>query len=242
MTALRFVGITKRYGVRTILDDVSLCAESAGIVALAGVNGSGKSTLYRIAAGFVREEAGRVFMDRASETLDLSALAPTERVRSGLRYVPQDRRVVCDLSTVETLRLAANDCDDIFDVVAELRLGALFQKRPSQMTAAERGLLLLTIVRAARPAFVIVDEPFAGLDRLQRWHCIAILRHLSESGMGVAHRPRWPDSARCRNHRSHHRAWPHRLLRRREVRSLIAGSKAALFPCAWLGRWRATSR
>ncbi|MFZ0033251.1 MAG: ATP-binding cassette domain-containing protein [Candidatus Cybelea sp.] len=185
MTSLRFVGITKRYGVRTILDDVSLCVGSAGIVALAGVNGSGKSTLYRIAAGFVRQDAGRVFMDRASGTLDLSALAPTERVRSGLRYVPQDRRVVCDLSTVENLRLAANACDDVFEVVAELRLGALFKKQPNQMTAAERGFLLLTIVRAARPAFVIVDEPFAGLDRLQRWHCIAILRHLSESGMGV---------------------------------------------------------
>ncbi|MGA9943547.1 MAG: ATP-binding cassette domain-containing protein [Candidatus Cybelea sp.] len=185
MTALRFVGITKRYGVRTILDDVSLCVGSAGIVALAGVNGSGKSTLYRIAAGFVRQDAGRVFMDRASGTLDLSALAPTERVLSGLRYVPQDRRVVCDLSTVENLRLAANACDDVFEVVAELRLGALFKKQPNQMTAAERGFLLLTIVRAARPAFVIVDEPFAGLDRLQRWHCIAILRHLSESGMGI---------------------------------------------------------
>ena len=185
MTTLRFDGITKRYGVRTVVDDVSLCVGSAGIVALAGVNGSGKSTLYRIAAGFVRQEAGRVFMERASGTLDLSALAPTERVCSGLRYVPQDRRVLCDLSTVENLRLAANDCDDVFEVVAELRLGALLQKQPNQMTAAERGLLLLTIVRAARPAFVIVDEPFAGLDRLQRWHCIAILRHLSESGMGV---------------------------------------------------------
>ena len=185
MTTLRFDGITKRYGVRTVVDDVSLCVGSAGIVALAGVNGSGKSTLYRIAAGFVRHEAGRVFIERASGTLDLSALAPTERVRRGLRYVPQDRRVLGDLSTVENLRLAANDCDDVFEVVAELRLGGLLQKRPNQMTAAERGLLLLTIVCAARPAFVIVDEPFAGLDRLQRWHCIAILRHLSESGMGV---------------------------------------------------------
>lgn len=185
MTTLRFDGITKRYGARTILDDVSLCVGSAGIVALAGVNGSGKTTLYRIAAGFVRPDAGRVLMERASGTVDLSALAPTERVRSGLRYVPQDRRVICDLSTAQNLRLAANDCDDVFEVVAELRLGGLLQKRPNRMTAGERGLLLLTIVRAARPAFVIVDEPFAGLDRLQRWHCIAILRCLSESGMGV---------------------------------------------------------
>jgi lipopolysaccharide export system ATP-binding protein len=185
MTTLRFEGITKRYGVRTILDDVSLRAGSDGIVALAGVNGSGKSTLYRIAAGFVRPEAGRVFMERASETLDLSALAPTERVWSGLRYVPQERRVVRDLSTVENLRLAANGGNDVYEIIAELRLGALLQKHPRQMTPAERGLLLLTIVRAARPAFVIVDEPFAGLDRLQRRHCIAILRYLNESGMGV---------------------------------------------------------
>ncbi len=185
MTTLRFDGVTKRYGVRTVLDDVSLCVGSAGIVALAGVNGSGKSTLYRIAAGFVRPEAGRVFMERASETLDLSALAPTERVRRGLRYVPQDRRALSRLSTVANLRLAANNCADVFEVVAELRLGALLQKQPNRMTAAERGLLLLTIVRAARAAFVIVDEPFAGLDRLQREHCKAILRYLSESGMGV---------------------------------------------------------
>ncbi|MGB8908931.1 MAG: ATP-binding cassette domain-containing protein [Candidatus Cybelea sp.] len=185
MTVLRFDGITKRYGVRTILDDVTLCVESAGIVALAGVNGSGKSTLYRTAAGFVRQEAGRVLMERSSGTLDLSALAPTERVRSGLRYVPQNRRVLCNLSTVQNLRLAANDCDDVFEVTAKLRLGALLQKHPNRMTAAERGFLLLAIVRAARPAFVMVDEPFAGLDRSQRWHCIAILRHLSESGMGV---------------------------------------------------------
>ncbi|MFY9719603.1 MAG: ATP-binding cassette domain-containing protein [Candidatus Cybelea sp.] len=185
MAALRFDGITKRYGARTVVDDVSLCVASADIVALAGVNGSGKTTLYRIAAGFVRQDAGDVLMERASGTLDLSALAPTERVRSGLRYVPQDRRVLRDLSTVENLRLAAKDCDDVFEVIAELRLGVLLQKRPNRMTAAERGFLLLTIARAARPAFVIVDEPFAGLDRSQRAHCIAILRYLSESGMGV---------------------------------------------------------
>lgn len=185
MTVLRFDGITKCYGVRTILNDVTLCVESAGIVALAGVNGSGKSTLYRIAAGFVRQEAGRVLMERSSGTLDLSALAPMERVRSGLRYVPQNRRVLCNLSTVQNLRLAANDCDDVFEVIAKLRLGALLQKHPNRMTAAERGFLLLAIVCAARPAFVMIDEPFAGLDRSQRWHCIAVLRHLSESGMGV---------------------------------------------------------
>jgi lipopolysaccharide export system ATP-binding protein len=185
MAALRFDGITKRYGVRTILNDLSLCVKSGGIVALAGVNGSGKSTLYRIAAGFVRPEAGRVLMERASETLDLSALGPADRVRSGLRYVPQDRRVLCNLSIVANLRLAAHECDNVFEVIAELRLGALFKKRPNQMSAAERGFLLLAIVRAARPAFVIVDEPFAGLDRSQRQHCKAILRYLSESGMGV---------------------------------------------------------
>jgi lipopolysaccharide export system ATP-binding protein len=149
------------------------------------VNGSGKTTLYRIAAGFVRQQAGRVLMERASGTLDLSAVAPAERVRSGLRYVPQDRRVLRGLSTVENLRLAANDCDDVFEVVAQLRLGGLLQKQPNRMTAPERGLLLLAIVRAARPAFVMIDEPFAGLDRLQRAHCKAILRHLSESGIGV---------------------------------------------------------
>ncbi|MFY9631588.1 MAG: ATP-binding cassette domain-containing protein [Candidatus Cybelea sp.] len=185
MAALRFDGITKRYGVRTILDDVSLCVGSAGIVALAGVNGSGKSTLYRIASGFVRHEAGHVLMERASGTLDLSRLSPSERVRCGLRYVPQDRRVLCSLSTVENVRLAANDCDDVFEVVARLRLGVLLSKPPSRMTAAERCLLLLTIVRAARPAFVMVDEPFAGLDRSERQHCIAILRHLNECGVGV---------------------------------------------------------
>src|ERR1700722_5221556 len=70
MTALRFDGITKRYGVRTVLDDVSLRVGSRGIVALAGVNGSGKSTLYRIAAGFVRQEAGRVLLERAAEKID----------------------------------------------------------------------------------------------------------------------------------------------------------------------------
>jgi lipopolysaccharide export system ATP-binding protein len=185
MTALRFEGITKHYGVRTILDDVSLCVGSAGIGALAGVNGSGKSTLYRIASGFVRHEAGRVLMERASGTLDLSPLSPSERVGCGLRYVPQDRRVLCSLSTVENVRLAANDCDDVFEVVARLRLGVLLSKPPNRMTAAERCLLLLTIVRAARPAFVMVDEPFAGLDRSQRQHCIAILRHLNECGVGV---------------------------------------------------------
>ncbi len=105
------------------------------------------------------------------------------------------------------------------------------------MTAAERGLLLLAIVRAARPAFVIVDEPFAGLDRLQRWHCIAILRYLSESGMGVLltdHDGRALLDVATTVHIIE--AGPHRLFRRREGCSLIVGSKAALFPSAWLAR------
>jgi ABC-type branched-subunit amino acid transport system ATPase component len=119
MTTLRFDGITKRYGVRTILDDVSLCIGSASIVALAGVNGSGKTTLYRIAAGFVRQQAGRVFMESASGILDLSALDPVERVRNGLRYVTHDRRLLRDFSTVENVRLAANDCDNVYEIIAE---------------------------------------------------------------------------------------------------------------------------
>lgn len=172
---LRFDDVSKSYGVRAVVDHVSMSVARRTVTALVGVNGSGKSTLFRIAAGFVRPTGGRVDVPRGSR-------------RVALRYLSQERRILCRFSTLDNLKTAHYpylSTQDICDQIAALRLGYLLGERPHTMSPASLTLMLLASAFMADPAFFLADEPFTGLDRFAAAHALAILRAMRERGTGV---------------------------------------------------------
>ena len=187
-SSLRFGDVVKTYGDRSVLNHVALSVESGAITALSGVNGSGKSTLFRIAAGFVRATSGTVTIDGfESGRLSITEFAPSQRVRMGLAYISQERRLLRGLSTLGNFQAAssAHSTGEILDALGELRLLALLDKNPRQMEAADVVRLLLAKAYLARPRFLIVDEPFAGLSSAEVDQCVAIMQRMRERGTGV---------------------------------------------------------
>jgi lipopolysaccharide export system ATP-binding protein len=191
---LAFQNVVKTYGKRTVVDGVTLSVEAGSVVALAGVNGSGKTTLFRVAAGFVRPDAGWVEMTGAGGPGVMArSFVASQRAGAGLCYVSQDRLMFRGLSTLDNLRIAKAassgathvDAQTIFACLAELRLMRLLDVAPSRMEAAESVLLHLAKAYFCGARFLIVDEPFAGLDRPAIDHCIAIIDRMRDRGTGI---------------------------------------------------------
>lgn len=186
--SLLFDDVGKTYGARTVVDGVTLLVQAGSIAALVGINGSGKSTLFRIAAGFVRASRGSVaIVDPIAGRTALEHEPPSRRTDAGLEYLSQDRLAFSRLSTLDNLRIAApaRTTDAIVADLRELRLTHLIEKRPGTMNAADLVLLLLAKACIVRPRFFLVDEPFAGLDRVGAVHCMAVLRKMRERGTGI---------------------------------------------------------
>lgn len=173
--ALRFTDVSKTYGSRTVVDHLTLSVPPSAITALVGVNGSGKSTLFRIAAGFVRPTSGRIDMPHFS-------------ARVALRYLNQNPRCLYGLSTLDNLKTALYpylSTEAICDLLATLRLTYLLGEKPAAMPKVSVTLLHLAAAFMAEPAFLIADEPFAGLDRAAAAHVSSVLRAMAERGIGV---------------------------------------------------------
>lgn len=157
---------------------------------MVGVNGSGKSTLFRIAAGFVTPTSGSVAIcSDAGASQEITGLPPVARVRRGLAYIAQDRRLLSRLSTLDNLKISATtvrrSVDDICEDLAQLKLTFILGKRPTEMKPGEIVLLLLACAYVRRPRFLIADEPFAGLDGKRAIHCGSILLRMKTEGVGI---------------------------------------------------------
>jgi lipopolysaccharide export system ATP-binding protein len=192
MMSLR--GIVKAYGERVVVDNVSLSFAPSSTSAIAGVNGSGKSTLFRIVAGLVRADAGSVEISEEGETATrLSDLPASKRVQCGLNYIPQEHRVLVGATTLDNLLIALSTVDPkarnarsfCAGLLEELELGYLLSERPRDMSAQDRAFLLLAKAFIQRSRYLIVDEPFAGMDGKQTARCIEILRKMQKMGMAI---------------------------------------------------------
>jgi lipopolysaccharide export system ATP-binding protein len=191
---LLFSRIDKRYGDRAVVNDVTLCVPPGTSVALAGVNGSGKSTLFRIAAGFVEPTGGAVEISGIdAPAVPLLGLQPARRVGLGIHYISQERRLLHGLSTLDNLRVAKTSttgtsripASDIIECLRELDLMRLVGVRPRDMRPGDVVRMLLAKAWFLGARFLLADEPFAGLERAEIDHCIAIIRRMCERGTGV---------------------------------------------------------
>ncbi len=181
--------LLKRYGPRTVVNGVSLQVERGETVGLLGPNGAGKTTTFYMIVGLVRPDGGEVFLDE----VPLTALPVHERARRGIGYLAQDPSVFRGLTVEENILmvLEANGASGakrrevLEQLVQEFGLTTVRAQRGATLSGGERRRVEIARVLAMNPAYVLLDEPFTGVDPRSVAELQDVVRYLKRRGLGV---------------------------------------------------------
>lgn len=189
MARLRTHELTKSYSGRTVVRGVSLDVASGEVVGLLGPNGAGKTTTFYLVVGLTAPDSGRVTLDGE----DLTTVPMYVRARKGIGYLPQEPSIFRGL-TVEQNLLAILETLDlngsarrarVGELLAELSLTPLAKARAHTLSGGERRRVEITRALVLSPLFILLDEPFAGIDPIAVADIQAIIFHLKARGIGV---------------------------------------------------------
>ena len=189
MSQLSAAHLRKRYKSRTVVHDVSLEVASGEVVGLLGPNGAGKTTCFYMIVGLVPGDGGTIALDDE----DLSRLAIHQRARRGLSYLPQEASIFRKLTVAENVRaileLGEDDPDTIANrldaLLEDLTISHLADAPAVSLSGGERRRCEIARALATRPRFILLDEPFAGVDPIAVLDIQRIIGFLKERGIGV---------------------------------------------------------
>ena len=187
--ALKATDLRKIYGRREVVKGVSLNAKGGEVVGLLGPNGAGKTTTFSMVAGFVPPTSGSVTLNDIS----LTEQPAYKRARKGLVYLPQESSVFRKLtveqnirSIAETLGLNKKEEDEVVEKrLDELRLTKLAKQKAYTLSGGERRRLEITRALVLEPKFLMLDEPFSGVDPISVSEVMEIIRQLRDAGIGI---------------------------------------------------------
>lgn len=188
-------GLQKRYGMRQVVRDVSLQVKSGEVVGLLGPNGAGKTTSFYMIVGLVPSDAGKIDVDGT----DISHLPIHQRARLGLSYLPQEASVFRKLSVEDNVRavlelqhdaagkaLSKKEIEQRLNtLLEELQIDGLRESPARALSGGERRRVEIARALATNPRFVLLDEPFAGVDPIAVIEIQRIVRFLKERDIGV---------------------------------------------------------
>ena len=189
MSQLSAAHLRKRYKSRTVVHDVSLEVASGEVVGLLGPNGAGKTTCFYMIVGLVPGDGGAITLDAE----DLSRLAIHQRARLGLSYLPQEASIFRKLTVAENVRaileLQETDPDAIANrldaLLEDLSISHLADAPAVSLSGGERRRCEIARALATRPRFILLDEPFAGVDPIAVLDIQRIIGFLKQRGIGV---------------------------------------------------------
>ena len=181
--------VRKTYNGRCIVDDVSLSLAGREVVGLLGPNGAGKTTTFYISIGMIHADSGRILLDDD----DITGTPMHLRARRGIGYLPQEASVFKKLTVeenikivLESLNFSVAEQDRRTDMILEeMGIRHLARQRASHLSGGERRRLEISRVLAIDPAFILLDEPFAGIDPLAIVDIRNIIGQLTERKIGV---------------------------------------------------------
>ena len=185
--------LVKRYGPRTVVRGVSAEVERGEVVGLLGPNGAGKTTTFYMVVGLVRPDGGVVTLERGGTPLDITHAPMHERARAGIGYLAQENSIFRKLSVGDNLRLIW-EMNGIAPSERERRLPALLGEfglenfidaRGDSLSGGERRRVEIARAIATEPAFLLLDEPFTGIDPIAVADIQAMIRQLRDRGLGV---------------------------------------------------------
>jgi lipopolysaccharide export system ATP-binding protein len=189
MATLRTRDLTKSYGGRTVVRGVNLEIASGEVVGLLGPNGAGKTTTFSMVVGLTAPDSGRVLLDGADVTDDPMYI----RARKGIGYLPQEASIFRGLTVEQNIlaileTVAGNGADRrarLRDLLAELSLTPLAKSPAYTLSGGERRRVEITRALVMSPQFMLLDEPFAGIDPIAVTDIQQIIFHLKGRGIGV---------------------------------------------------------
>lgn len=189
MSTLRAENLKKSYKSRTVVKDVSFSVGSNEVVGLLGPNGAGKTTCFYMIVGLVPLCGGEIYMDDRN----LSKLPIHERARLGLSYLPQEasifRRLSVEkniLAVLELQNLGSNEIQQrLENLLHDLHISHLRENMGISLSGGERRRVEIARALASQPSFVLLDEPFAGVDPIAIIDIQKIIRFLKDQGIGV---------------------------------------------------------
>jgi len=187
---LKAVNLAKSYKSRAVVQDVSLTVKTGQIVGLLGPNGAGKTTTFYMVVGLVQSDKGRIFIDEDDLTLDPMHL----RARKGIGYLPQEASIFRKLSVRDNIMAVLQTRSEMNSNEREEQLEHLLEEfhithiRDSQgmaLSGGERRRVEIARALAANPKFILLDEPFAGVDPISVIDIKKIILQLKSRGLGV---------------------------------------------------------
>lgn len=186
---LSTTGLVKIYRRRRVVDEVSIEVNAGEVIGLLGPNGAGKTTTFYIITGFIRPEAGQVFLDGA----DITTRPMYRRARLGIGYLPQEasvfrRMTVADniLSILETQDISrAQRKERLGELLADLNIEHVANQYGYQLSGGERRRVEISRALVSDPLFMLLDEPFAGIDPIAVEDIQAIIERLRIKGLGI---------------------------------------------------------
>ena len=182
--------ISKKYGKRHVVEDVSLLVSTGEIVGLLGPNGAGKTTSFYCIVGLVRMDAGKITIDG----VDLTSSPMHVRARHGLGYLPQEASVFRRLTTFQNIltmvelqrkRRHTEQVERVNELIDEFHLDRVRNVLGERLSGGERRRLEIARSLATEPKFILLDEPFAGVDPISVSDIKENVRHLSAKNIGV---------------------------------------------------------
>nr|WP_320011032.1 LPS export ABC transporter ATP-binding protein [uncultured Desulfobulbus sp.] len=182
-------GLIKEYRKRRVVDQVNLQVPSSSVVGLLGPNGAGKTTTFYSIVGFVRPTGGSILLDGE----DITGLPIHKRASRGITYLAQEASVFKKLTVEENIRIVLEPLGlsrleinrRIEELMAELKLEYLANNKGHGLSGGERRRVEIMRALATRPRFILLDEPFAGVDPLSVADLQGIIRDLKDKGLGV---------------------------------------------------------
>lgn len=189
MSQLKASNLKKRYKSRIVVRDVSLEVQSGEVVGLLGPNGAGKTTCFYMIVGLVNLDGGSISLDGT----DISKFPIHRRARLGLSYLPQETSVFRKLTVQENVRavlelqdLSETEIEDrLENLLRELHITQLRHNPALSLSGGERRRVEIARALATRPSFILLDEPFAGVDPIAVLDIQKIIGFLKERGIGV---------------------------------------------------------
>jgi lipopolysaccharide export system ATP-binding protein len=191
--SIKLRGLVKRYGERTVVNGVTAQVGTSEVVGLLGPNGAGKTTTFYMVVGLVKPDGGTVLLDNGDREIDLTSAPMYARARNGIGYLAQENSIFRKLSVGDNIRLIWEQNGVPHDererrlpaLLEEFGLRAFVDARGDSLSGGERRRVEIARALAIEPAFLLLDEPFTGIDPIAIGDIQEIVARLKERGIGV---------------------------------------------------------
>ena len=189
MHLLETTGLVKQYGARRVVDDVVINVKRGEIVGLLGPNGAGKTTTFYMITGIIRPDEGRIIFDRQ----DITDMPLHVRARCGIGYLSQEpsifRKLTVEeniMAVLETLGFSPRERERrLGELLNELKITHLKKHKAYTLSGGEKRRVEITRALVTNPMFILLDEPFSGIDPIAVAECQEIIKELKNKGLGI---------------------------------------------------------